>query len=218
MRNRAESRLKWAVAILAVATLAAFASPCRAAPVAVLLHDEAVVAAGPVTLGQLADIEPGSETSSQIAAVIIGTSPLPGHQRTITAGYVRMRMARAGIGSDTASLTGAAAVVVRVAAEKAVRPQVAAAQPSTQRLHYDKRFGQAGMPVLQTAEGNGKSWSCKRGQKVQIRVLCGNIVVLTSGQLLENATAWEPVTARVQSTGGKVFGVLSGPRELTVKL
>ena len=225
MRDRAEGRLKWAVGMIAVAVLGAFTSACRAAPVTVSLREEAVVAAGPVTLGQLADIEAETEASPQIAAVIIGSSPLPGRERRISAGYVRMRMARAGVGSDTAKLGGASAVVVRVAAEKAVRPQVAATaeangrrgtgpRPTTATTDGTGRRGTGPRPTTTT----GEAWSCKRGQRVQIRVVCGSIVVITSGQLLENAAAWEPAIARVGSTGNRVCGVLSGPRELTVRL
>ncbi len=216
MRCGAEGRIRRAVGIMAVAALvASFAATCRAGPLTVLLREEAVVAAGPVTLGQLADIEAETEASSQIAAVIIGSSPLSGRERSISAGYIRMRMARAGVSGDTAKLGGAAAVVVRVAAEKAVRPQVPAGQvrdPAT------ASHGPRPATRPSSSAVAGEAWTCKRGQKVQIRVLCGNIVVLTSGQLLENAAAGESVMARVGSTGGRVCGVLSGPHELTVRL
>ncbi len=213
MRCGAEGRIRRAVGIVAVAALvASFAAACRAGPVTVLLREEAVVAVGPVTLGQLADIEADTEASPEIAAVIIGSSPLPGRERRISAGYIRMRMARAGVSGDTAKLGGAAAVVVRVKSAEAVSPRDAATA---------KANGRRGIPPVgrdPTTATAGEAWSCKRGQRVQIRVLCGNIVVLTSGQLLENAAAWESVMARVGSTGGRVCGVLSGPRELTVRL
>jgi len=173
---------------------------------------------GTVTLGQLADIAGAEELTGQLAAVEIGRSPLPGHQRSITAGYVRMRIARTGFGTKAVTLAGANAVLVcRAGPVRSIqrRPPIQLgvgleARPTGRMGESAEDDRGVAMPAPQPL--------LRRGEKVQIVVINGGIVISTSGQLLQDAAIGESVMARVRTTGQKVWGTLTGPRQITIRL
>jgi len=189
--------------IIVTLALALLPSALYAAPATVSLHEQVLVPQGTVTLGQLAEIAAEEELTGQLAAVEIGRSPLPGHHRSISAGYVRMRMARAGFGTKAVTLAGANAVLIYRDG-----PVPARTRPTIQRsgTSSGSLTAAAPQPLL------------RRGEKVQIVVINGGIVISTSGQLLQDAAIGESVMARVGKTGEKVCGTLTGPRQITIRL
>ncbi len=185
-----------------------------AAPATVSLHEQVVVPPGTLTLGQLAEIAGEQELTGQLVAVEIGRSPLPGHQRTITAGYVRMRIARAGFAGKAVALTGARAVLVRretpVAATGSSSSGLSSEAVATGGVGESAAAGRTAGPAPPVL--------LRRGERVQLVVISGGIVISTSGQLLQQAAMGESVMVRVANTGQKVCGVLTGPRRVTIGL
>jgi len=173
-----------------------------AAQATVFLHEQALVPDGTIALGQLADISADEETARELAAVEIGYSPLPGRRRSISAGYVRMRMARAGFDAKGVTLTGAPAVTVCHQAP----PTMAQDTPSSRQTATEPDDLAAGPIVL------------RRGQNVEIVVISGGFVVSTTGQLLGDAAVGESALARVTTTGQKVCGMLTASRQITIRL
>ncbi len=170
---------------------------------AVRLHENAQVEGAVVVLGDIAGIEAEEDIGNILASVEIGPSPLAGHERTISASYVQMRLAHAGFGMGTVAFTGAPAV--RVWRETA-RAQVA--QDSAENKHIALRSAPAKSPQI----------VMKRGEKVQILVRNGGIVIITTGQVLEECCMGHMTTARVAGTGRCISAKVTGPRELTVSL
>ncbi len=217
--------------VIVTLALVLLSSALYAAPATVSLHEQVLVPQGTVTLAQLADIAGGDELAGQLAAVEIGRSPLPGHQRSISAGYVRMRMARAGFGTKAVTLAGANAVLVRRAGPVRSIQRRPPILPGV-GLRFDKLTalsnveGEArptGRMGESAEDGRGVAMPApqpllRRGEKVQIVVINGGIVISTSGQLLQDAAIGESVMARVRTTGQKVWGTLTGPRQITIRL
>ena len=74
---------------LALAALAAVS--CRAEVID--LRERVQIKGERILLGQLADIDAVGERAEALGAVSIGPAPLPGRERTLTVGYLRVLLA-----------------------------------------------------------------------------------------------------------------------------
>lgn len=202
-----------AAVLTVIALVAAASADAASAPATVTLHEQAVVGQGNIYLGQIGDIEAAEELAGQLADVEIGPSPLAGREREINAGYVRMRIARAGFDRNAVSLAGAEAVIVQ-------RPAPARAHVPTPMTHNTAAVTHTSTtPDMPSVEPSAPPpVVIKRGSSVKITVLNGGVTVTTTGQLLDEAAVGEFTTARVKTTSRKVCGVLSSPRDLIVTL
>jgi hypothetical protein len=72
----------------------------------VRLKAEAEVRGEVVRVADVADVAGSEEAKARIGAVVVGPSPLPGDVRMISAGYVKLRLRRAGIGAEAAAVEG----------------------------------------------------------------------------------------------------------------
>jgi hypothetical protein len=92
------------------------------------LRPAATVSAGAVLLADIAVIEPPA-AAGELATVEIGPAPLPGGSREFAAGYVRLRLRKAGVDLKGVAFRGAERVSVSRQAPPPVA-SVAAAEPS----------------------------------------------------------------------------------------
>lgn len=83
------------------------------APSSIVLLPTAQVAGAVVLLGDVAQVMP-LEAAQALAALDLGPAPGPGVARTITAGYVRVRLRRAGVNLATTVFTGEQTTVTSV--------------------------------------------------------------------------------------------------------
>ena len=208
------AQLAVAVAILILVALVAGATAHAATEglggATVDIREQATVSSSTICLEQVAEITASDEATHTLAGIEIGPSPLAGHERTITAGYIRMRIARAGFGRDEFALGGAAEITVRREGAAGVTPRAsspAAAEPAARVTESPSAQPPPPAPVI-----------AKRGATVKITVVSGCVTVTTNGQLAADAAVGEYATARVRTTGRQVLGQLLGPNEMVVWL
>ena len=207
--------IQFAVA-LAVLTLAglwvsASASAAQTIAATVAVREQVVVPSGTICLAHLAEISAPEEQVGVLGDIEIGPSPLAGHARTITAGYIRMRIARAGFGRNDVQLEGAHQVIVRCEAA-AVTPV------TTERINTPTAQTSVTGTQAQVDPLSVPPVAVRRGSNVKITVVSGRVSVTASGQLSEDTTVGEYTTARVRATGRQVFGRLNTPNEMVVRL
>jgi len=166
---------------------------CVAAePVAVTLHDSAQVAGERLELGEIAALAGPAEQAEQLAALDLGPAPLPGQSRTLSLGYVKMRLRRWGLGEDDLAFSGATEVEVSTA-------PVAVAAPAT--------------PTMQEAstEPLPAPVVVKRGSAVRLLVTCGAVTVVAGATTLEDAAVGAIVKLRVDQTRRTAWATLDSP-------
>ncbi len=214
LRAMRVARLAVAVAILILVALVAGATAHAATAglggATVDIREQATVSSNTICLEHVAEITASEEAVQTLAGIEIGPSPLAGHERTITAGYIRMRLARAGFGRDQFVMGGAAEITVRREAATGViagPPSPASAEPTARVTESPPSQPPTPAPMI-----------AKRGATVKITVVSGCVTVTTNGQLAADAAVGEYATARVKTTGRQVLGQLLGPNEMVVWL
>lgn len=76
------------------------------------LAERAQVAGTDIRLGHLGAVRGPADEAEALRTVIIGPAPLPGGERTLSVGYLKLRLRRAGINCNSVRFTGAAQVLV----------------------------------------------------------------------------------------------------------
>lgn len=192
--------LRYAAILLTALAAIAPASPDPSATVE--LHESVYVSGEDITLAQLAEITP-TEQADQLGAVEIGPAPLQGGSRSLTRGYVKMRLRREGLSCVEIAFTGAQVVEVRRAlpavTQRQAQGEVEAADPSGAR-HPD--------PPPATVD---------RGARVRLTVICGAVSVGAEATLLEDAVVGGRAKMRVEQTRETVVAQIVQPSEAILR-
>ena len=117
----------WHTATLLLA-LNALAAATPIAPAAITLKPRAQVSAAMVLLSDVAEVLP-PEAAQALAGVELGPAPAPGVERTVTAGYVKVRLRRAGVDLDKTVFQGERTLVICLAPPSAPAPAPPTAAP-----------------------------------------------------------------------------------------
>jgi len=145
----------------------------------VALQPQATVDTTEVTLGQVApDLHP------DLAAVNLGSAPVPGTTRYITADYIRLRLRRCGIRPETLDLQGEGVTVRRTGATGTQATERSTAGPQA-------------LPLI------------KRNQLVEVAVQCGGVTIHTTGRAAGDASEGDLIEINLATTNRKVTGRVS---------
>ena len=183
--------------ILSVLLLIALCTGDTLAGPTVTLKEQATVE-GTVTLADIAKIEGAKET--KIGEVTIGHSPLAGRSRTVSAGYIRMRIAR----GDFEEYTLEGAERVKLVATGALQ-----SQSRTDRRASQQSEGEAEKPPPLVIE---------RSQRVQVRLINRGVVIDAAGRAMGDAAVDAPVVVRISSTGKRIQGTATATGRVVVSL
>ncbi len=186
---------------LALATALAAACVCRAAVIE--LHERAAIDGDRILLSELGEIAAASDEAEALGRVDIGPAPLPGRERTLTVGYLKMRLRRCGI--DCASVTFAGAHEVRVSGPPAAAP-LRVEPGADDAADVQAGGGEAApAPVL-----------VPRGTRVRLAVVCGTVRIVADATTQEKAAVGAIVRVRVAQTRETVTAQLIGPTEALI--
>jgi hypothetical protein len=215
MPGSSKSRHNSAIRVAILLTSLALCTTALAGPT-VTLKKRAVVD-GAVTLGDIADIEaeetsastedgsddsadrPTPSDASPLAQVTIGQSPLPGRSRTVSAGYVRMRIARAGIEGVTIEGAGCVELLGAGTLTASDQPRREAPQPTGTPAEPPP-------PVVH------------RSQRVQVTLINHGVIIHAAGRAMADAAHNQPVPVRISSTGQQIQGIATQPGRVVVQL
>ncbi len=187
------------VALLAAAMLS-LAAGARCAQID--LQERARVGAERILLGDLAELTGCEAEVEALVKLDVGPAPLPGGERSLSVGYLKMRLRRAGIDCATVTFAGANEVLVS-------RPAPAVA-PS--------------VPTGEQAEGEGEVTAMPpepvtiaRGTRVQLTVICGAVQVMAEATTLDETPVGARAKLRVEQTRETVFAELISPTEAIIR-
>lgn len=158
----------------------------------VTLRSSAEVDTPEVLLAQVAEIGAASDMARALAAVSLGSSPVPGGSRRIESGYVILRLRRHGINCRQVEVRGDGVTVARL---ETALPQATptAADPGAARA-------QDPAPPL-----------VRRGQLVEVRVQCGGVAVTATGTASGDAGLGELVAVRLPMNTRPLVARVTGP-------
>ena len=185
---------KW-IGTLTIIGIAAASSVAEGEALTVTLPENAVVTAGDVLLGQIAQITGPEEQAEKLAAVSIGPAPLAGYQRPITIGLVSLRMRRAGWNPDEVAFAGAQKMTLTT-------PGYLPAQS----------------PTAQSEIPHPRQILVRRGDAVRIVLVYKAITITATGQTLADAAQDEIVQVRMTGSRHTTYAMVTGPRTVQVKL
>ncbi|MGD9498193.1 MAG: hypothetical protein AB7Y46_17965 [Armatimonadota bacterium] len=189
---RHKSRQRASLAVLALLTAAC---TCRAA--VINLHECANVAGARIVLAELGAITGAEEEVAALADIDIGPTPLPGRERTLTVGYLKMRLRRCGIDCGSVTFIGSAQVLVSAAPLASDPPAAPAPAASATGAELP-----ATAPVI-----------VPRGTRVQLAVECGAVRVLADAVTQEQAAVGALVRLRIEHTGEAISARLTAPTQ-----
>ena len=173
----------------------------------VTLKAEVEVRGEAVRVADVATLEGSAEAKARIGEVVVGPSPLPGDVRMISAGYVKLRLRKAGIGDEEVKVEGEGVKVKGTATASypptpLPRREGGTATSSPGPLSTEWRGGDTaraqGVPVM------------KRGEAVEVWVCAGGITVKTAGRAAGDGAVGEAVSVRIEQTQTLVSGVVVG--------
>ena len=168
-------------------------------PLAVTLNERAQVSGERLELGEIAEIAGPADRAERLASLDLGPAPLPGRSRTLSLGYVRMRLRRWGLGEPEVVLAGAPEVAIST-------PPVAAVAPSSATMEP---------PAVQEAVASPPV-TVKRGSAVRLQVNCGAVTIIAGATTLEDAAVGGMVKLRVDQTRRTTWAKLDSPRHATM--
>ena len=185
----------------AVALIAALATVSAGHSATIELAVRVQVAGPAIVLGDLAEVRAPATEADTLRAVVIGPAPLPGGERALSVGYLKLRLRRAGIDCGSVSFTGAAQVLVSSA--PAQRPAAAVSAGP------DAGGGETGcaMPAAPVVP---------RGSTVRLVLDWGALRVTADATTLEAAAVGGFVRLRLAQTGETVTARLAGPGEALI--
>lgn len=165
---------------LSLLTLLALTIPAMAAAMPVVaLQPQVTVLTTEVTLGQVAPDLP-----AELAAVTLGSAPVPGTTRYITADYIRLRLRRCGIRPETLDLQGDGVTICHTGTTGAQATEGSTAGPQP-------------LPLI------------KRNQLVEVAVQCGGVTIHTTGRAAGDASEGNLIEINLATTNRKVTGRVS---------
>ncbi len=172
------------------------------------LSEAAEITADRIELGALATVTGPEPARERLEALDIGPAPLPGRSRTLTLGYLKMRMRRWGLKPESFMFTGAPQVQVSRHAETATTE---ATTPTT---------GTTGTSCASSLQPPASSLRrtvvVKRGARLQLSVICGAVCILAEATTLEDGVVGQRVKMRVEQTRQTVWGTLLSPSTATL--
>ncbi len=190
---------KWFVVatILIVITSSAWAED---EALTITLPENAVVAGGDMSLGEVAEVTGPPDQAAKLAAVSLGPAPLAGYQRPVTVGLIVLRLRRAGWNPEGVALAGEPQTMV-------------ATQGQPQPVAVSNQAG----PVLQPTSPLPQI-VIKRGDTVRIVLSYKAITIATVGQALNDAAQDQIVRVRVAGSRHTTYGRVANARTVEVKL
>ncbi|MCD6352101.1 MAG: flagella basal body P-ring formation protein FlgA [Armatimonadetes bacterium] len=174
------------------------------AALVVKLREEVRPQGPTLLLGALAEIEGPEERVRALEGVVLGRTPIAGHSRRISRGYVKLRLRAAGFGCDAIRFEGAQEVLVHGPERPSSPPRPSSlrrptpgrqAQPSP-----DARQSDDLLPII-----------VKRGQLLRVHVQYGPVEVTAEGRAEEEGRLGDIIQARVGAARHKILVRLTGP-------
>ncbi len=175
------------------------ATAMAGSPVVIVLRPEASVGSGEVRLGQIAEIQAPPEMQIRLADISLGSAPLPGTTRQISAGFIALRLRRFGFNPAEMQLQGEV-VLVKSAVPVASAPDVSAPSPAQGASPGALRPANIPEPAL-----------IRRGQYVELQVQCGAVIVIATGLAGREGRLNELIPVRLEKTGRTVLARVIGP-------
>jgi hypothetical protein len=163
------------------------------APTAITLRPTVQVSAATVLLSDVAQVTP-AEAAQALAGAELGPAPTPGTARTFTAGYVKVRLRRAGVNLRATVFQGEQCMVSRAAGSSAQAPvsTMSGSEAAAGAMSPDVRIGGkvtlvvrlGGLQITTEAEALN---ACVVGQEALFRVRDTRATV--KARLLDHETA-----------------------------
>ncbi|MCE5219223.1 hypothetical protein LLH03_19580 [bacterium] len=169
---------------LLIAASWAWAQPAPA-PQSISFRTETEVVGEAATLGELATLEP-PEAATGLASLVVAAALSPGQSRSLTAGYLRLRLRHAGLDLTSVQVTCPERVTV---SRKAV-----AAPPTAETKARTTPAAQ--VPASQVL---------RPGARVTLLVRAGGLTVQTPGECMETCVALGTGRFRVIETRATVY-------------
>ncbi len=189
-----------ATCAVCLAVLALPAVGCRAE--IINLHERVQIDGDRILLGQLADIDAVGERAEALATVSVGPAPLPGRERTLTVGYLKLRLRRCGIDCGALTFTGA--------------EQVTVAGPPAATVAFAPAAGDPSAADAANVPGAPAPIVVPRGTRVRLAVECGAVRVLADATTQEDAAVGALVRLRVEQTRETVSAQLLSPTQALI--
>lgn len=183
--------------MLILCVLAASVGHCAEPQAVVTLHAEARATGADVMLREVADLQADPEMLGRLALVSLSSSPLAGTSRIIEAGYISLRLRRAGFGPLQVAIVGERVTVRRPAVASGVTEAQAGSTPHPA----------AAVPPL-----------VKRGQLVEVVAECGAVTVRASAIASRDAAEGELVELRLPDSSRRSVGRVVGPGRVSLIL
>lgn len=183
------------------------AAPATAAETATITLEESVEVTGKrITLDELAEIVGPAQEAEALGTVDVGPAPLPGRDRGLTVGYLKMRLRRGGIDCWAVTFDGAERVQVHR------RPEVTPAADGEQAsdAEGDAEAGAATAPAP-------KPIVVERRSRVHLAVVCGAVRILAEATTLEDAVVGEMARMRVEQTREMVYAELTSRTQAVIR-
>lgn len=179
--------------------LAAWGAADAFAQVTTISLREAICVGGErITLGQIAEITP-ADAAEGLAPLELGPAPLPGGSRSLTVGYLKMRLRHSGVTCGEIAFLGADAVEVR----RALSPLGPA--PGAQD---DLETGGSSVP---------RQVLVPRGTRLRLTVTCGAILIGADATLLDDGFVGGQARMRIEQTRETVVAQIVLPTEARLR-
>lgn len=153
----------------------------------IVLHEQVTLDTAEVALQQVATVQL-PEGAEALPVISLGSAPVPGCSRRISADYLRLRLRRYGLRPEQLDLRGEAVLVHRVGG-----PAPAPARPSAGTS--------AAEPVAALPPR-----TIRRHQAVEVHLRCGGVMVHTTGQASSAAAEGELLTVNLAATRRTLTG------------
>jgi len=164
------------------------------------LRPQVTITTPEIALEQVAEIACPPEMSARLALVSLGSAPVPGLTRSITVGYVRLRLRRYGINPGALTLVGETTAVQR-APDPATPPAPAASTRA----------------VSQAAEAADPP-CVRRRDLVVVQVRCGGVTITLEGRACQAGHPGQTVTVSIPKTSRTLEARIVGPGQVVVEL
>lgn len=165
------------------------------APTTITLRPTAQATGEVVVLQDVAEVTP-PQAAQALANMELGPTPAPGVPRTLTAGYVKVRLRRAGVNLEGTLFQGERTVVTRAAAAHTSLP--------------------VATPPAPTAATPGTGPDLKPGAKVVLLLRVGSLQITTEAEALRACNIGQEGLFRVRETQAMVKARLLDPQRAEV--
>lgn len=204
---------KWICMVMLITTTGV-TSAAEEMSVTITLQESAQVEGKQIALEQVATVSGPEEQIAKLATVSLGPAPLPGYQRPLSLGCVKLRLRRAGWEPDEFSFAGAAVTLV----SRNISPRIGSGQGSPS----DGKSRSQPTALQPNSQGNRgevqpEIW-VRRGDRVRILLKYKAITISSAGQALENAAANDMVKVRVSGSRNTVYGLVVSPKVVAIQL